>query len=66
MGIICPCCGLRFIVCAAHLTPDGRTVQCLKCATRWAMPAGGKAVPRSRPAVAWLAMPQPVAGPPGG
>ena len=58
MGIICPCCGLRFIVCAAHLTPDGRTVQCLKCATRWAMPAD---VGAARPAV-----PQAVAGPPGG
>ncbi|MBE9552937.1 MAG: hypothetical protein IMF05_05680, partial [Proteobacteria bacterium] len=42
MGITCPCCGLRFIVCAAHLTPDGRTVLCLNCATRWAMPAGAR------------------------
>jgi len=66
MGIICPCCGLRFIVCAAHLTPDGRTVQCLKCATRWAMPADGRAAPRSRPSVARPAGAQPVAGPPGG
>ncbi|MBE9558475.1 MAG: hypothetical protein IMF08_16580 [Proteobacteria bacterium] len=46
MSIICPCCGLRFIVCAAHLMPDGRTVLCLNCATRWAMPAGGTAAPR--------------------
>lgn len=58
MGITCPCCGMRFIVCAVHLTPDGRTVMCLNCDTRWPMPAEGTVAPRpvaSRPAAASLA-----------
>jgi predicted Zn finger-like uncharacterized protein len=58
MGITCPCCGLKFIVCAAHLTPDERTVQCLNCATRWPVPGDGAPAPRALPAVPQPTVPQ--------
>lgn len=63
MGITCPCCGLRFIVCAAHLTPDGRTVLCLNCETRWPMPIAGMATTQS---IIPETLTVPVASPSGG
>ena len=48
MVVACPDCASSFITSANPIAADKQTVRCLKCASRWHIPADSSSPPRSR------------------
>ena len=48
MVVACPDCASSFITSANHIAADKQTVRCLKCASRWEIPADSSSTPRPR------------------